>query len=116
MLGSTGSIGLNSIGVIEALGDEYELIAVSAHRHWQALAEQARRHHLEKVVLTDPAGGLGALREALAGFREHCEAVGLSRAPQVLLEGGLTEEDRQRLQGLGYFDGEPAQQREGGAP
>jgi len=65
ILGSTGSIGLNSLSVIEALGSPYQAVAASAHHQWQMLADQARRHHLKKVVLTDIAH-LQDLQNALA--------------------------------------------------
>lgn len=66
ILGSTGSIGLSSLSVIDAMGDDCRLVAASAHSKWQALAAQARRYRLKKVVLTDERH-LGDLRDALAG-------------------------------------------------
>ena len=66
LLGSTGSIGLNSLSVMEALGDDYIPVSASAHSQWQKLAQQARDYHLEKVVLTDITH-LGDLEEALSG-------------------------------------------------
>jgi 1-deoxy-D-xylulose-5-phosphate reductoisomerase len=68
ILGSTGSIGLSSVAVIEALHDSYEIIAVSGHSKWQTLAEQARKYQLDKVVLTDTSH-LGLLRQALSGTK-----------------------------------------------
>ncbi|OPZ96454.1 MAG: 1-deoxy-D-xylulose 5-phosphate reductoisomerase [Planctomycetes bacterium ADurb.Bin412] len=65
LLGSTGSIGLNSLAVIDSLQDSYELIAVSAHCKWQVLAEQARKYRLNRVVITDPLY-LDPLQKALA--------------------------------------------------
>jgi 1-deoxy-D-xylulose-5-phosphate reductoisomerase len=64
ILGSTGSIGLNSLSVIDSLGDDYELISAGAHRNWQVLADQAVKYGLRKVVLTDPTH-LTHLKEAL---------------------------------------------------
>ncbi|MBN1844485.1 MAG: 1-deoxy-D-xylulose-5-phosphate reductoisomerase [Sedimentisphaerales bacterium] len=66
ILGSTGSIGSSCLSVLDGLQDRYELVAASAHTQWQALAQQARKYGLEKVVLTDPAAA-GALAEDLAG-------------------------------------------------
>jgi len=65
VLGSTGSIGRNSVAVIDALGPEYQIVSASAHRQWRVLAEQARKYGLEKVVLTDTAG-LSELTSSLA--------------------------------------------------
>jgi len=53
ILGSTGSIGSSCLSVLDSLGKEYQLVAASAHTQWQALAQQARKYCLEKVVLTD---------------------------------------------------------------
>jgi len=53
ILGSTGSIGLSSLSVLESLADRYELIGASAQSQWQMLAEQGRKYNLQKVVLTD---------------------------------------------------------------
>ncbi|MBN1435776.1 MAG: 1-deoxy-D-xylulose-5-phosphate reductoisomerase [Sedimentisphaerales bacterium] len=53
ILGSTGSIGLNSISVMDTIGPDYRLISASAHHNWKTLAQQARKYQLEKVVLTD---------------------------------------------------------------
>ena len=53
VLGSTGSIGLSSLDVIESLGDDFQLISVGARRQWRLLARQARRFNLLKVVITD---------------------------------------------------------------
>jgi len=54
ILGSTGSIGQSSLSVIESLGEDYQLVSAGAHRQWRLLADQARRYHLQKVVITDP--------------------------------------------------------------
>ena len=66
ILGSTGSIGLNSISVIDWLGEDYEFVSASAHVNWEELARQGRKYGLEKVVLTD-LEHLSVLEEALEG-------------------------------------------------
>ena len=53
ILGSTGSIGRNALRVIEALGTEYRVVALSAHRSVELLAEQTRRHQPRFVSVTD---------------------------------------------------------------
>ncbi len=87
ILGSTGSIGLSSIDVLEHLSDDFELISASAHNNWQILAQQARQFHLQRVVLTDTSG-YQPLKNALADTTtevlcgpEHLTA--LSADPQV---------------------------------
>ena len=54
ILGSTGSIGRNALRVIESLGPEYRIAALSAHSNIQLLAEQARRYKPEFVAVTNP--------------------------------------------------------------
>jgi len=54
ILGSTGSIGRNALRVIEALGQEYSIVALSAHSNVELLAEQARRYKPKFVVVTHP--------------------------------------------------------------
>jgi len=66
ILGSTGSIGCSSLSVINSLGEDYKLVSASGHSNWQLLAQQARKYHLPKVVLTDPTHE-DKLRNALAG-------------------------------------------------
>ncbi len=53
ILGSTGSIGKNALRVIEALGPQYRVFALSAHSNVQLLAEQARRYKPEVIAITN---------------------------------------------------------------
>jgi len=55
LLGSTGSIGRSSIEVIEALADRCRLVAATSHTNAGLLAQQARRLHIPRVALTNPA-------------------------------------------------------------
>ncbi len=54
ILGSTGSIGQNALCVIEALGPEYEVAALTAHSRYDLLAEQAERYQPAVIALTHP--------------------------------------------------------------
>ena len=54
ILGSTGSIGKNALRVIESLGPEYRIAALSAHSNVELLAEQARRYKPDFVAVTNP--------------------------------------------------------------
>jgi 1-deoxy-D-xylulose-5-phosphate reductoisomerase len=54
ILGSTGSIGKNALRVIDSLGPEYEVVALTAHRKVELLAEQARRYNPAFVAITNP--------------------------------------------------------------
>jgi len=53
ILGSTGSIGKNSLRVIDSLGPQYQVVALSAHSSVELLAEQARRYKPGFVAITN---------------------------------------------------------------
>lgn len=53
ILGSTGSVGRKALRVIDALGPEYVIIALSAHTSVELLAEQARRYRPKYIAVTD---------------------------------------------------------------
>jgi len=52
-VGSTGSIGRNALRVIESLGSQYRIAALSAHNNIQLLAEQTRRYNPGFVAVTN---------------------------------------------------------------
>jgi len=54
ILGSTGSIGKNALRVIDALGPQYQIVALSAHSSVEQLAEQVRRYKPQFVAITNP--------------------------------------------------------------
>ncbi|RKY07731.1 MAG: 1-deoxy-D-xylulose-5-phosphate reductoisomerase [Planctomycetota bacterium] len=54
ILGSTGSIGTNSLRVIEALGPKFEIVALTAHSNTEMLAGQVRQFKPKYVGLTNP--------------------------------------------------------------
>ncbi|MCX5632059.1 MAG: hypothetical protein NTW93_00025 [Phycisphaerae bacterium] len=54
ILGSTGSIGRNALRVIEALGADYQVIALSAHNNVKLLAEQVKKFKPKVAVITNP--------------------------------------------------------------
>ncbi|MGB2863917.1 MAG: 1-deoxy-D-xylulose-5-phosphate reductoisomerase [Sedimentisphaerales bacterium] len=63
ILGSTGSIGKNALRVIDSLGPQYEVVALSAHSSVELLAEQARRYKPGFVAITN-----SDYAEQLSGF------------------------------------------------
>jgi 1-deoxy-D-xylulose-5-phosphate reductoisomerase len=65
ILGSTGSIGTQALQVIEEHSELYEVYALTAHRKWELLAQQARKFMPEAVVIADESC-YSALKEALA--------------------------------------------------
>ncbi len=52
VLGSTGSIGQNTLDVINNNVEEYELIGLSANKNLSLLEEQIRQHHPSYVAVT----------------------------------------------------------------
>ena len=80
ILGSTGSIGKNTLKVVDALKPEFEVFAITAHNNVELLAEQIKRfkpayasitngEHYDKLV--ELAGGEGV--ELLCGERSLVE-------------------------------------------
>jgi len=66
ILGSTGSVGANTIDLIERDPERYQVVALTANRNVEALAAQARRLNPAVAVVADP-DAYGALKAALAG-------------------------------------------------
>lgn len=58
ILGSTGSIGRQALEVIEALGPDYCVVALTAGSSFELLAEQARKFKPEMVALSDEGAAL----------------------------------------------------------
>ncbi len=67
ILGSTGSIGRNALRVIDALGPEYQVFALSAHSNVELLAEQARRYKPKYIAVTN-SNYIAQLRELVGGL------------------------------------------------
>lgn len=84
ILGSTGSIGCNSLRVIESLGPErFKVVALAAGRNIKTLADQIERHHPELVSVDT--------EESAAQLKIELMARGVT-APRLLCgEGGLVE-------------------------
>lgn len=90
-MGSTGSIGRNALRVIEALGPEYRVVGLSAHRSVELLAKQARQYRPGCVAVTnaDSAAQFRALVgdldvEILTGAGSLCDLVEADGVDTVL--------------------------------
>ena len=68
VLGSTGSIGRNTLQIVDHLKD-LRVVALAAGRNVELLAEQCRRYRPELVSVLD-ADAANALRELLSGEPE----------------------------------------------
>jgi len=62
LLGSTGSIGRNTIRVVEELSDRLQLVGLAAGRNVESLVEQALRIRPQAVCLYDPQAAEEARR------------------------------------------------------
>jgi 1-deoxy-D-xylulose-5-phosphate reductoisomerase len=80
ILGSTGSVGEQTLAVAEAFPDRYRVVALAAGRNVAKLAEQVRRFRPERVSVAEDADA-EALRAALPGDAPLIEtgAEGLER-------------------------------------
>ncbi len=65
ILGSTGSIGVQTLDIIRRNPDRFQIASLVAHNRWEKLAEQAREFRAESVVIGDKQYYL-PLKEALA--------------------------------------------------
>ena len=65
ILGSTGSIGMQTLDVVRETPDRFEVRVLTAARNWQRLAQQARACDADAAVIADERC-YGPLREALA--------------------------------------------------
>lgn len=54
ILGSTGSIGKNALRVIDALGEEFKVTALSAHNNSDLLAQQIIKYNPKVAAITNP--------------------------------------------------------------
>jgi 1-deoxy-D-xylulose-5-phosphate reductoisomerase len=64
ILGSTGSIGVNTLRVIEALGDRFRVVALGAGQNVEVLVEQVVQH-LPELVSVETAESADQLRALL---------------------------------------------------
>jgi 1-deoxy-D-xylulose-5-phosphate reductoisomerase len=80
VLGSTGSIGCNTVDLIERNSEAFEIEALTAHQNVAVLSEQARRLRPKLAVIADE-NRYGDLKEALAGT-----GVGVAAGQEALVE------------------------------
>ncbi|MCH7936839.1 MAG: 1-deoxy-D-xylulose-5-phosphate reductoisomerase [Proteobacteria bacterium] len=80
ILGSTGSVGSNTVELIENSPDAFVVEALTANRNVKLLAEQALRLKAQSAVLADPEG-YTELKDALAG-----SGVAVAAGPEAVIE------------------------------
>jgi 1-deoxy-D-xylulose-5-phosphate reductoisomerase len=68
ILGSTGSIGVQALEVVSSSSaGELEVVALSAANAWEPLLEQAQRHKVRRIALSDPHAAARAAEVWTAG-------------------------------------------------
>ncbi len=87
ILGSTGSVGCNTVDLIERNRDRYVVEALTAHNNVALLAEQARRLRPRKAVVAEERH-YGALKSALAG-----SGVEAAAGAEAVIEAALMPAD-----------------------
>jgi 1-deoxy-D-xylulose-5-phosphate reductoisomerase len=81
IIGSTGSVGRNTLKVVEHLANRFSVFGLSAHSSVELLADQVAAFHPKVVALSD-----AARRDE---FLLHCKRLGI-RVPDIILgEDGL---------------------------
>jgi 1-deoxy-D-xylulose-5-phosphate reductoisomerase len=80
ILGATGSVGCNTVDLIERNAGAFVVEALTANRNVALLAEQARRLRPRMAVLADSAG-YRQLKEALAGTN-----IAVAAGPDAVIE------------------------------
>ncbi|PYS80653.1 MAG: 1-deoxy-D-xylulose-5-phosphate reductoisomerase, partial [Acidobacteria bacterium] len=84
ILGSTGSIGCNTLKVVESFSDErFRVVALAAGRNVARLAEQVERHRPELVAVEDLA--------CAQKLKDELKGRGVSVPRVAVGEGGLVE-------------------------
>ena len=76
VLGSTGSIGTQTLQIAEEFPEQFRVVALTAGRNLDLLVEQIQRHQPELVALADA--------ERLPALQERLEALNLPRTPQLV--------------------------------
>ena len=87
VLGSTGSVGCNTIDLIEREPERFPVEALVANRNVEKLAEQARRLRPKLAAVADEAA-YGALKEALFG-----SGVEVAAGSQAVIEAATRPAD-----------------------
>ncbi|NQV38356.1 MAG: 1-deoxy-D-xylulose-5-phosphate reductoisomerase [Candidatus Marinimicrobia bacterium] len=53
IFGSTGSIGVNALAVIDHLPDQFKIVILTANRQWETLVQQTIKYRPETICLVD---------------------------------------------------------------
>jgi len=93
ILGATGSIGINTLDVIQRNPARYRVVALTAHRDVERMVQLCHQYHPAYAVMADPAAAerlQNALHDAagqvrvLGGAEALCEVVALAEVDTVM--------------------------------
>jgi len=87
ILGSTGSVGCQTIDLIERAPEKFDVVALTAHKNVEKLIEQAKRLKPELVVIGDESQH-AALKAALAGTN-----IAVAAGAQAIIEAAQVDSD-----------------------
>lgn len=87
ILGSTGSVGCQTLDLIARAPEAYDVVALTAHRNVEKLVEQAKLLHPEFVVIGDESQ-YEALKAALAGTN-----IAVAAGAKAIVEAAEAESD-----------------------
>lgn len=87
ILGSTGSIGVQTLDIVRENPERFEVSVLTANRNWEQLARQALEFDADTAVIADETL-YGALREALANTDTKVYA-GADALQQVVAGGNV---------------------------
>jgi 1-deoxy-D-xylulose-5-phosphate reductoisomerase len=87
ILGATGSVGRSTLDLVERSPERFEVVALTAHKNVEALADAARRTGARLAVTADPSR-LAELQDRLDG--SGCRA---AAGPEALLEAAASDAD-----------------------
>ena len=87
VLGSTGSVGRNTVALVAAARDRFAVEALVANRNATLLAEQARATGARRAIVAD-RDAYGALRDALAG-----SGIEAAAGPDAVVEAAAMPSD-----------------------
>lgn len=83
VVGSTGSVGQNTLRVVEHLSDRFRIFALAANSAVDRLAEQTAAFHPVVVAITD--------KSKVNEFRDRCLEIGIAIPEVVTGEDGLRQ-------------------------
>jgi len=83
VIGATGSVGQNTLRVVEHLKDRFQIFALAAHSTVDLLAEQTAAFHPTVVAIGDPA--------RVAQFRQRCTELRVPMPEVVTSQSGLRQ-------------------------